>query len=360
MKYVCIVTGGTGGHIYPALAYADALKNADSNIKITFIGSKDRMESKVIPQHNYDFIGLDLKIPNGSIIHKASSALYLLKAYFFMLSFFKKQHYDLVVGFGNYIEFPVCKAAYACHIPYMLHEQNSFMGKANLQLAKQSRAVITSYDNTSQYNGNNVYHYGNPQASKAALLLDSKPLTYQQLGFKYDYPVVTIVMGSLGSDSINHLLINAIDLFSKRNINYIIVTGTNGYHLYANLPNYDNIIIKEAIDGISCYHASNLVVSRAGATACSELLALAKPSILIPSPYVPNDHQTKNAQVALDNKAAILIKEKELTVQLLDNKINEIVFDKQLLLQMSDNALKLAKNNAADDMVKLSMEVING
>lgn len=360
MKYVCIVTGGTGGHIYPALAYAQALQQNDSNIEITFIGSKDRMESKVIPQHNYNFLALDLKIPNGNIIHKASAALYLIKAYFYMKRFFKKQHYDLVVGFGNYIEYPVCMAAKACQIPYLLHEQNSFMGKANLQLAKNSKAIITSYDNSSQYSGNNVYYYGNPQASKAALLLNSKPLTYKQLGFINDYPIVTIVMGSLGSDSINHLILKSIELFAKRNINYLIVTGKNGYSLFKDLPKNNHILIKEEIDGISCYHASSLVVSRAGATACAELLALAKPSILIPSPYVPNDHQSKNAQVAVNNKAAILIKEKQLNETLLDKTIFEVINDKDLLRQMSNNAAKLAKNNAANDMVKLSMEVING
>ncbi len=355
-----IATGGTGGHIYPALAFADAMKHDDPTIAITFVGSTSRMESTIIPQHGYPFIGLDLIVPSGSLIKKVNAAFSLIKATLTMMRYFKDHPCDLVIGFGNYIETPLIEAAIRHHIPIMLHEQNAVMGKANKMALKHAVVCATSYPMDIKDPGCLLIHTGNPQASNAAKLRDSSKNPKSNYGFDHeDWPMVTIVMGSLGSESVNALLKEAIVYFNENPINYLIVSGQNDYASFDGINHGPNIKIVPYVDGVTTFHDSDLVVSRAGATACAELFALHKPSILIPSPYVPNDHQSKNAMAAFDCGAAIMLRENGLDANGLNQSINDLIHDQTRLNQMAASCSALATDNAAQAMVELARKVIN-
>lgn len=357
---ILIATGGTGGHIYPALAFADAMKANDPTIDISFVGSTSRMESTIIPDHHYPFIGLNLVVPSGSLVKKIHAALSLVNATFTMLRYFKTHHCDLVVGFGNYIETPMILAAIRFHIPIMLHEQNAIMGKANRMAMKHAAVCATSYPMDIENPGCMLIHTGNPQASNAAKLRNTAKNPKSDYGFDHEnWPMVTIVMGSLGSESVNTLLKDAISLFNENPINYLIVTGKDGFASFDGVHHGSNIVIRPYVDGISAFHDSDLVVSRAGATACAELFALHKPSILIPSPYVPNDHQSKNALAAFDRGAAIMLRENGLDAASLNHTINGLIHDQNRLNQMASACTTLATANAAKAMVELAWKVIH-
>lgn len=359
MTKIMIATGGTGGHIFPALAFADAMKSNDPTIDITFVGSSDRMEATIIPSHNYPFIPLNLVVPNGSLIKKGKAALSLLKAERHMRDYFKKNPCDLIVGFGNYIEMPVIQAAVSCHIPVMVHEQNAIMGKANRMALRHAAVCATSYPMEGIDTTTPLITTGNPQASKAAKLLDKPRENPSYYGFNHtDWPMVTIVMGSLGSESVNALLHDAIESFSLNPINYLIVSGQGSYGMFDDLPKYDNIVVKPFVDGAKAFHDSTLVVSRAGATACAELFALHKPSILIPSPYVPNDHQTKNALAAFEKGASLMQREPSLSADVLNQTILDVIYNQDKLNQMANACTSLAHPKAADAMVELAWKVI--
>ena len=359
MTHLVIATGGTGGHIFPALAFADAMKSSDPTIDITFVGSSSRMEASLIPSHHYPFIPLDLVVPSGSLIKKGKAALSLLQASRKMMRYFNDHPCDLVVGFGNYIEMPMVYAATKHHIPIMLHEQNAIMGKANRMALKHAALCATSYPMESVESSTPLIYTGNPQASNAAKLMDTEKNKPSFYGFDHDkWPLVTIVMGSLGSESVNALLLQAIDAFKANPINYLIVSGQTNYAMFANIPHTPNIVVKPFVQGAQAFHDSDLVVSRAGATACAELFALHKPSILIPSPYVPNDHQTKNAIAAFDCGASLLLREPTLTVDQLDQTIQSLVFDQTRLLTMANACGTLACPKAANAMVELAWKVI--
>ena len=357
-KHVVIATGGTGGHIYPALTFANALMEKYQDITITFVGSNQRMESTLIPEAGHRFYGLDLIVPSGNLINKGKAGFSLLKATKKMEMFFKKHATDLVVGFGNYIEYPVIHGANKFNIPYILHEQNAIIGKANQMFAKNCKCLMLSYPTEAKFECP-VKVTGNPRSSEAAKEALKKPLTAKDYGFKQNYPLVTIVMGSLGSSSVNALLKDCINLFAKHNINYLLVTGKNGNEVFDGVKQSNNIKIVERVDGIKTFHASTLIVSRAGASACAEIFALQKPSILIPSPYVPNDHQTKNALAALNAKACYLLREEDANALVLDKTIANLIADKESLAKMSANCETLRFENSVNEMMDLALKEMN-
>lgn len=356
---IVIATGGTAGHIYPALTFANALKASIANVDITFVGSTSRMESTIIPEHGYKFMGLDLSVPAGNIFHKGKAALSLVNATSLMNKYFKKHPCHCVVGFGNYIEYPVLHAAIKYNIPFVLHEQNAVLGKANKYFASKAKALMLSYPLLEELNNVTTIITGNPRSSYAFEVAKTKPLTPIELGFEHNGPLVTIVMGSLGSESVNKVLKECIPLMNDdRGVNYLISSGVNNQSLASECHCNSNVIIKPSIDGVQSFHASTLVVSRAGASACAEIFALAKPSILIPSPYVPNDHQSKNALAALKNKATYLLRENELNASKLMEVIHQLLNDKNTLDLMKKGCATLAYPQASLDMVNCVSQVI--
>ena len=344
---IIMVAGGSGGHIYPALALAEALK--EKGHSITFIGSNDRMEKEVIPEKGFEYIGLDVYTTRGGILQKIKSLLSIAKAYFECKRILKG--FDLAIGFGNYISVPVMEAAISLKIKTVIHEQNSFVGRANRMLDKKVDLIIGCYDEVlSQFENPNIKILGNPQSSKAYHLeKDSNVL--KDLGLDPDKKTVVIFMGSLGSASVDKVL---LEYFKMLDGSYQIIFATGKAHyekILSEVKQNDYLKIFERIDGAAVMKNSTLLVSRAGATTLSEISAVGIPSILIPSPFVPNNHQYYNGKALVDKNAAIMIEEKDLNASRLNDTINNVINDEERLKTLSQNARKMGNPNVLDDII---------
>ena len=345
---IIIASGGTGGHIYPAITLAQALQKAGH--KITFVGSTGRMEKDVIPAAGFDYIGLDMKIPGGSLINKANSFVSIVKAYYKCREIVKD--YDLAIGFGNYISVPLVMAARNRGLKTVIHEQNSFAGKANKYLDQKVDLVIGSYEeNKKTFKNPHTLILGNPQSSKA-FNIKKDPEVLLNLGLDPYKKTVVIFMGSLGSQTVNKVVIEYLNSL-KGDYQVIYASGKQNYaKARAAVKKKDYICVKEAVDGVKVMANSSLLVSRAGATTLSEICAMGMPSILIPSPYVPNNHQFYNAMALIDKNAALLLEEKDLSPASLKAIIEKSINDEELLKSLHENAIKLSNPKVLDEIVK--------
>ncbi|MGN1404819.1 MAG: UDP-N-acetylglucosamine--N-acetylmuramyl-(pentapeptide) pyrophosphoryl-undecaprenol N-acetylglucosamine transferase [Erysipelotrichaceae bacterium] len=345
---IIIASGGTGGHIYPAITLAQALEKAGH--KITFVGSTGRMEKDVIPAEGFEYIGLDMKIPGGSLINKAAAFMSIVKAYKRCKDIVKG--YDLAIGFGNYISVPLVMAASKHGLKTVIHEQNSFAGKANKYLDRKVDLVIGSYEeNKKTFKNPHTLILGNPQSSKAFNIKKDREVL-KNLGLDPDKKTVVIFMGSLGSQTVNKVVVEYLNSLSGE-YQVIYATGKQNYaKAKAAVKDRDYICVKEAVDGVKVMTNSSLLVSRAGATTLSEICAMGMPSILIPSPYVPNNHQFYNAMALIDKDAALLLEEKDLNPLSLKKIIEKSINDEELLEKLHKNAMKLSNPKVLDEIVK--------
>lgn len=345
---IAMVAGGTGGHIYPALSLAEELQNKGHDI--TFIGSNDRMEKDIVPKHNFKYIGLDVYTTMGGVIQKIKSLSSIFIAYFKCLNLLKD--FDMAIGFGNYISLPIMLAACKLKLKTIIHEQNSFVGRANRILDTKVDFIIGSYEeNLKQFKNPNIKILGNPQSSKAYLIKKDKKVI-SDLGLEPSKKTVVIFMGSLGSASVNEKL---MDYFKLIDGSYQVVYAAGSKHIenaLASAPKKDCLKIFEHIDGANVMKNSTLLICRAGATTLAEISAIGMPAILIPSPYVPNNHQYYNGKALVDKNAAIMIEEKDLTGNLLYEKVSDIINDDKKLKDLSDNVSKLSNPNVLNDIVK--------
>lgn len=354
---VMIAAGGTGGHIYPALALAESIQKIAPETEIVFFGSDNRMEARVIPAAGYRFYGITMQGMNGGILAKFASLNSLLKAGRKCRQILKEEKPDICVGFGNYISVPMIKEAHALHIPTMIHEQNSFAGKANRYLAKYADAIVGCYQsNLEQFPQEKTRLYGNPEASIAAKTVwDRQQLT--KIGLDDTKPFVLCMMGSLGSSSVSKVIDEALP---KMDHAYQVVVASGASNAYSfQTPSDARIKIVSFVDGKMMLKGCALAVLRAGATTMAEIGAIGTPAILIPSPYVPNNHQYHNAMELVNAKAAEMIEEKDLTADVLADKINSLMKDSELRKTIHENALAMGKNDAAEQMIQWMKELAN-
>lgn len=348
MKIV-IVAGGTGGHIYPAITLANALVKKGHSI--CFYGSNDRMEKDVIPEKGFKYTGLDVYTTRGGIFQKIKSFLSMMIAYFKCKKLLVGN--DMVIGFGNYISIPVVLAAKKIGLKTIIHEQNSLIGKANKFLDEKVDVVIGTYkENLNQFKNKNTLILGNPQSSRVLDIVKDKKVI-ENLGLNPELKTVVIFMGSLGSESVEKKL---IEMFKIIDGSYQVVYATGKSHyeeVKKEVEETEYLKIFEKIDGINVMANSTLLVSRAGATTLCEICALGMPSILIPSPFVPNNHQYKNAKSLVDVDAATMIEEKELTASLLNEKIKELLNNQDKLHELSKNARKLNNDKVLEDIINV-------
>lgn len=360
MKIV-ISTGGTGGHIYPAIALARYIKQEDESVEILFTGSSKHMEKDIVTKANFDFYGYSISSGSKSIFHKILQyiqlALSLVKMYFKFL--FNRP--DVVIGFGAYITAPTLMAAKFLNIPIILHEQNSSMGKTNQMFYKGASAVVACYQSIlDEYEDEKVVLLGNPRASEVShIKKDASILKHYELDNKKKS--ILIVMGSLGSESVNDAMYELLPLFKEREYQVIFVTGNKHYEVFKNEHHEisSNVVIVPYVDQPQVLKNVDLVIARGGATTAAEICALGVPSIIIPSPYVANNHQYINAVELEKVNAARIIKEDELTSQSLITLLDELLGDDKLLKTMAKNAYSLAKVDASKDIYNLIMEKIN-
>lgn len=355
---IIIATGGTGGHIYPATALAEKLLSDDKNNEILFIGNYDRMEATEIPKSGYRFIGIKAAKFNESK-NKLNSIIVLYKAYKECLHILEDYKPDIVLGFGGYVTVPVIMAAVKLKIKTIIHEQNSLPGLANRTLGHFVDKVVVCYESAKEaFNEKKTLLLGNPRES-AALNYVRDPSIFKQFGLDCSKKTLLIVMGSLGSVSVNEKMMGILEGLKQKDFNIIYVTGRGNYQtVIDNISESENLKIVDYIDQFNIAGNCALVVSRGGATSASEYMALGVPTIIVPSPYVTNNHQYINAKEMFDQGASYLLEEKDLNVNNTISIIEKLMNDDEKLKEMSIAAKKMSHPNAAYDIIDLMKEVV--
>ena len=338
---VVISAGGTGGHIYPALAIINKIKEMEPNSEFLYIGTTDRMEKDLIPGLGYKYEGIEvtgfkrkLTLDNFKTISNFLGAIKKCKM------IIKDFNPDIVIGCGGHVTGPVIYAAKKLGKKTFIHEQNSVVGLANKFLSKYTDKIGVSFESTiKDFPKGKAVLTGNPCSEKA---LSIKKTNKEQLGISKDKKLVLIVMGSLGSRTINDKIFSFVDKFKNKNYSVIIVTGNSYYERVKERRVPDNVkVVPFIYEMPSVMKITDLMVTRAGASTMSEITALGVPAIFIPSPYVANNHQYKNAKDLVDQNAGIMLEEKDMTDRSLIELIDKTLNDKDKIKDIKDNLKKI-------------------
>ena len=354
---VVISAGGTGGHIYPALAIINKIKEEEPNSEFLYIGTHDRMEKDIVPKYNIPFESIEIYGLSKNIIKDIKISFLFAKSIKKCKELIKKFDPDVVIGVGGYVTAPVLYAAHKLGYKTFIHEQNSVAGKANKFIANfVDRVGVTFPSSIDAFPKNKAIVTGNPCASNA---LKTAPIDKSVYGLSKDKKLVLIVMGSQGAAIANEAILGALSNFKDKKYEVLYVTGKNYYDKVDKNIIPLNVKVVPYIDDMTRIMKSvDVIVSRAGASTLSEILALNIPSILIPSPYVPNNHQYKNAEDLLKNNAAMMIEEKDLNTTTLINTIDELINDIDRQKQMKEALKRLAITDSAsiiyDELKKLT------
>ncbi|NHB68342.1 undecaprenyldiphospho-muramoylpentapeptide beta-N-acetylglucosaminyltransferase [Perlabentimonas gracilis] len=355
--------GGTGGHIFPAVSIANALGEIYPEVEILFVGAEGKMEMEKVPAAGYDIVGLPVVGFHRKLtLRNLSFPFKLLRSLQKAKGVVKSFNPDVVVGVGGYASGPVLRIAQQLGIPTLIQEQNSFAGVTNKLLAKKAKAICVAYEGMEKYfPASKIILTGNPIRQGLEKII---PKTDEAHNF-FDVPkgnkVVLVVGGSLGARSINHSILGDIDKFIEaKGVTLIWQTGKfyiNDIKQKLNDKNTENIKVFDFINRMDlAYSIADLVISRAGACTISELCMVGKPSILVPSPNVAEDHQTMNAQALATRNAAILVKD-SVAPEALATTALEIINDEQRLKTLSINIKEMALPNAANDIASKVIEV---
>lgn len=354
--------GGTGGHIYPALATADALRDLLPEAEILFIGAENRMEMEKVPHHGYPIIGLPIQgiqrkltLKNLAVPFKVIASL--IKA----RKILKQSKPDVVAGFGGYASGPVLRKAASMGIPTLLQEQNSFPGLTNRILSRKADSICVAYPGMDQFFcPEKITLTGNPIRSEIFSQSISPEDGRKFFGLDTKKTTILAIGGSLGARTINESLCSIIPEILEKDYQVIWQTGKN--YSYKSCNKFDaeknkNIFVQEFIYEMpQAYAAADVIISRAGAIAVSEIAAVAKPVIFIPSPNVTDDHQTKNAMVFVNHKAALTVKDNEAR-ESLSKTLFALIDNHNLRSEMCENLKKLAMPDAAKSIAKKIIEL---
>jgi UDP-N-acetylglucosamine--N-acetylmuramyl-(pentapeptide) pyrophosphoryl-undecaprenol N-acetylglucosamine transferase len=352
LKFI-ISGGGTGGHIYPAIAIANELKNQYPDAEFLFVGAKDKMEMQKVPQAGYNIKGLwisgiqrKLTLKNAMFPFKLTSSL--LTSY----KILKEFKPNVVIGTGGFASGAVLKVASMMKIPTVIQEQNSYPGITNKLLAKKANAICVAYEGLDKFFPKDKIKFtGNP-VRQDLLDIDTKrikSLTY----FELDSTKRTLLVlgGSLGARRINQLIAQEIDFITQLGVQVIWQCGKMYYEEYSHFNKNENVHVLAFIDKMDLvYAAADIVISRSGASSVSELCIVGKPTIFIPSPNVSEDHQTKNAMAIVAKKAAILLKESVLEENF-RNTFADLLSNDAKQEKLSKKIHKLALPNATREIV---------
>ena len=352
--------GGTGGHIFPAIAIANALKKADKNIEILFVGAKGKMEMEKVPQAGYKIEGLDIAGFNrSSLIKNIGLPLKLLKSFMQVRNIFKSFQPDAVIGVGGYSSFPVLRYAQTKGVPSFIHESNSFSGKSNILLGKKATKVFVASDGMQKFfPSEKILITGNP-VRPDIVNVDSVSKE-EALGFFNLQPgkkTVLVVGGSLGAKSINEAIENGIDKLTAAGLQLIWQTGkTEAARGKKAAEGKSGVWVSDFITQMqNGYAAADIVVSRAGAMAIAELCVVKKPVLFVPYPHAAEDHQTVNAQNLVGKNAALMVKDSEAKEKVVPT-ILSLAGDQQKQEELKNNIAALAVTDAdgrvADEILK--------
>ncbi|WP_304336143.1 undecaprenyldiphospho-muramoylpentapeptide beta-N-acetylglucosaminyltransferase [Capnocytophaga leadbetteri] len=354
MKRFIISGGGTGGHIFPAIAIADELKRRLPDAEILFVGAKDRMEMQKVPQAGYPIeglwiSGLQRKLSWQNLLFPLKFISSLLKS----RSIIKRFKPDAVIGTGGFASGAVVKVAGQMGIPTFIQEQNSYAGITNKMLAKNAHKICVAYDAMEQFfPKEKIVKTGNPIRDGLLNIAEyrSEGLSYFHLDSQQK--TLLVLGGSLGARRINQLIEQQLPLFEQLGVQVLWQCGKLYYEEYKKY-NSEQVRVLAFIDRMElAYAAADVIISRAGASSVSELCVVGKPVIFIPSPNVAEDHQTKNARAIADKQAAILLRESELNEQFA-NTFGKLIADEAQQEALSAHIKALAQPNATKDIVNL-------
>jgi UDP-N-acetylglucosamine--N-acetylmuramyl-(pentapeptide) pyrophosphoryl-undecaprenol N-acetylglucosamine transferase len=361
-KKFIIAGGGTGGHIFPAIAIANALKKQDKETEILFVGAKGKMEMDRVPFAGYKIIGLDIAGFNrSSLIKNLSLPFKLVKSFFQVNKIFSDFKPDGVVGVGGYSSFPVLRYAQAKGIPTFIHESNSFPGKSNVLLGRKASRIFVATDGMELYfPASKISITGNPVRPEiTATWTIKKEDAVKKFGLRDDRTTVLAMGGSLGARSINEALHRHIDQFEKNNLQLIWQTGNSAAAKWQMYEKKENMWVGPFITDIqNAYAAADIVVSRSGAIAVAELCIVTKAVVFVPYPFAAEDHQTANAKRLVDKEAALMVADKDAIDQIVPMVI-ALSNDQSLMEKMKNNIRKEAILNADEHVATEICAVIS-
>ena len=361
-KRIIISGGGTGGHIFPAIAIANALKKLDPNTEILFVGAQGRMEMEKVPAAGYKIIGLDIQgIQRKSILKNIQVPIKLINSVRKSLQIIKDFKPDAAVGVGGYASGPLLYAASIKGIPYLIQEQNSYAGITNKWLGKKAKEVCVAYDGMEQFfPKSKIIKTGNPIRKDSVDIAGKHMQALELFKLANDKKTILITGGSLGARTLNNSILNGLDKIIAADVQLVWQTGKVYYKgIIEKLgENYHpNVRIMEFVNRMDlAYAAADIIISRAGAGTIAELCVVKKPVILVPSPNVAEDHQTKNALALLHDNAAVFIPDRDAEAKLIDKAL-ELLKDKSKQKTLSENIGKLALPNADEVIAKEVMKI---
>jgi UDP-N-acetylglucosamine--N-acetylmuramyl-(pentapeptide) pyrophosphoryl-undecaprenol N-acetylglucosamine transferase len=361
-KRIIISGGGTGGHIFPAIAIANALRKLDPEVKILFVGAKGRMEMERVPAAGYEIVGLDIQgIQRKSILKNLLLPFKLIGSILKSLRIIRDFRPSAAVGVGGYASGPLLYAASLKKVPYLIQEQNSYAGVTNKKLGKKAKKICVAYDGMDKFfPADKIVITGNPIRRESVDIAGKREQGLEWAKLSRDKKTIFITGGSLGARTLNNSLLLNIDKIIKADVQLIWQTGKHYYSdviesFRGKIP--PNIRVMEFVDRMDlAYAAADIIISRAGGT-ISELCVVGKPAILVPSPNVAEDHQTTNAMSLVAKDAAIFVADKDAQAQLVDVAL-ELLNDKEKQKILSRNISKLALPDADETIAKEVIGII--
>ena len=369
---ILFAAGGTGGHINPALATAGEIRERYPDAEILFVGTKDKMEAKLVPAAGFDFTtikisGFQRKFSIENIIRNLKTIFYLLFCTFSVKKILKKFKPDVVVGFGGYVSGPVVRTAAKMGIPTAIHEQNAYPGITNKTLAKIVDKVMLTAEEAEKYMQCKNAPAVTGLPVRGEMLRADRDFARAKLGIKDNQKLILSMGGSLGAMTINNSMVDLItDNYKDDSLYFIHAMGQYGLWVPDKLKENDvdldkakNIELREYISDMDvCMPAADVVICRAGASSLSELQALGKASILVPSPNVAENHQYHNAMALVNKGAALIIEEKELTKEKMQSLFDSLVKDDENRLSIEANAKAMAVADAKEKIADIVLSLI--
>jgi UDP-N-acetylglucosamine--N-acetylmuramyl-(pentapeptide) pyrophosphoryl-undecaprenol N-acetylglucosamine transferase len=363
-KRIIISGGGTGGHIFPAIAIANALKKLDPKTEILFVGANGRMEMEKVPAAGYKVIGLDIQgIQRKSIMKNLMFPVKLIGSVRKALQIIKDFKPDAAVGVGGYASGPLLYAANMKGIPTLIQEQNSYAGITNKWLSKNATKICVAFDGMDKFfPAEKIIKTGNPIRKDSVDIAGKRIQALELLKLSPDKKTILITGGSLGAGTLNKSVLAGLDKIIAADVQIIWQTGKFYYKTMREkigADHHPNICMVEFLNRMDlAYAAADVIISRAGAGTIAELCVIKKPVILVPSPNVAEDHQTKNALALVTSHAAAFIPDRDAEEKLIDKAL-ELLKDKSKQKDLSDNIGKLAMPNADEVIAKEVIQITN-
>jgi UDP-N-acetylglucosamine--N-acetylmuramyl-(pentapeptide) pyrophosphoryl-undecaprenol N-acetylglucosamine transferase len=346
--------GGTGGHIYPAVAIANGLKERFPDCEILFVGASDKMEMQKVPQAGYKIEGLWIAgIQRRLTLDNAMFPLKLMSSLVKSRRIVRRFKPDVVIGTGGFASGPLLRAAAGMGVPAVIQEQNSYPGITNKWLAKFAKKICVAYDNLERFfPAQKIVHTGNPVRQDLIGVESKRAEAVSKFNLDPEKKTLLVLGGSLGSRRINQLIAKELTWIQAQNVQVIWQCGKFYFDEYRHYGDKDGVQVLSFIDRMDLvYAAADVVISRSGASSVSELCIVGKPVLFIPSPNVAEDHQAKNAQAIVDKGGALLLREAQLDTQF-QPVFADLLSNEEKQQKLGESIKKLAKVNATKDIVE--------